>query len=165
MNIYLIITETVAYFLLSCSSNDTAVTVAADKAPNGRDAVPFMSPDGKTKYSCGAERESAMGCFNTWTKRIHENKSSGWAPAYCNDQPDEYQNGYCFGGGVPWWWWKGSGRIGDPVLRDFWFRDYAGPEVNGVFRNDNSYGDARRLKGKLNCYMAKSTTFCMVPMK
>ena len=40
-----------------------------------------------------------------------------------------------------------------------------GLEVNDVFRNDNSYGDARRLPGEVNCYQAKQSTFCMQPMR
>ena len=51
------------------------------------------------------------------------------------------------------------------MLKDFWFRDYAGPEENGVMRNDNPYGDARRLPGELNCYQAKASTFCMQLMR
>lgn len=128
-------------------------------------APDFISPDGTRTYSCGAERQSAEGCFNSWTKLIHEGKSEGWVPAYCSDQPDQDSQGHCDQGGVPWWWWNGTGRIGDAVLRDFWFRDYAGPEVNGVFRNDNPYGDARRLPGDLNCYQAKQSTFCMERMQ
>ena len=38
----------------------------------GRAAPDSMSPDGLQTYSCGAERESVEGCFNTWTKLIHE---------------------------------------------------------------------------------------------
>jgi hypothetical protein len=124
-----------------------------------------VSPDGARRYTCGAERESAEGCFNTWTKLTHQGRSEGWMPAYCSDQRDEYSQGHCYQGGVPWWWWVGAGRIGDPVFKEFWFRDYAGPEVNGFFRNDNLYGDARRLPGDLNCHQAKQSTFCMQPMR
>lgn len=102
-------------------------------------AVPVVAAtDGPRTYVCGAERHSAEGCFNAWTKLTHGGMSGGWVHAYCSDQPDEYSTGHCYGGGVPWWWWNGSGKIGDPVLKDFWFRDYAGPEVNGVYQNNNS---------------------------
>jgi hypothetical protein len=124
-----------------------------------------VSPDGSRSYTCRDERESAEGCFNTWTKLTHQGRSEGWVPAYCSDQRDQYSQGHCYQGGVPWWWWVGAGRIGDPVLKEFWFRDYAGPEINGVFRNDNPYGDARRLPGELNCYQAKQSTFCMEHMR
>lgn len=119
------------------------------------------SPDGQKSYKCGTERNSAVGCFNAWTKIIHDGEEGEWEPAHCRDQPDQDSAGYCYGGGVPWWWWKGSGKIGDSQLNEFWFRDYAGPEVNGVFRNDNSYGDAHRLPGPNNCYKAKESIFCM----
>ena len=124
-----------------------------------------LSPDGQSTDTCGRERLSASGCFNAWTKLTHEGRSGGWVPAYCSDQPDQYSSGSCYGGGVPWWWWNGNGRIGDPVLNDFWFRDYAGPEVNGVVRNNNSYGDAHRLPGQHHCYKAKESTFCMEFMR
>lgn len=124
-----------------------------------------VSPDGQETYTCGPERQSASGCFNAWAKLTHEGKSGGWVPAYCSDRPDQYSTGHCYSGTVPWWWWNGSGRIGDPVLKDFWYRDYAGPVVNGVYRNNNAYGDAYRLPGKHHCYQAKQSTFCMEFMR
>ena len=142
-----------------------ALILAAGLIESGHAAPDSISPDGLKTYSCGAERESAEGCFNKWTKLIHEGSSDGWMPAYCSDQPDGYSQGHCYQGGAPWWWWNGVGRIGDPVLKDFWFRDYAGSEENGVMRNDNPYGDASRLPGELNCYQAKESTFCMQPMR
>ena len=39
-----------------------------------------VSPDGSRSYTCGAERESAEGCFNTWTKLTHQGRSEGWVP-------------------------------------------------------------------------------------
>jgi len=120
-----------------------------------------VSPDGRHRYTCGVERQSVGGCFNAWTKLTHDGDFQGCVPAYCRDQSDAYSQGRCDQGGVAWWWWNGSGRIGDPVLKDFWFRDYAGPEVNGVVQNDHPYGDARRLPGSLNCYGAKGSIFCM----
>ena len=135
------------------------VVLAAGTVPDS------LSPDGQRTYTCGRERLSAAGCFNTWTKLTHEGKSDGWVPAYCSDQPDQYSSGSCYGGGVPWWWWNGNGRIGDAVLNDFWFRDYAGPEVDGVFRNNNAYGNAQRLPGQHHCYKAKESTFCMEFMR
>ncbi len=53
-------------------------------------ALESVSPDGARRYSCGDERESAEGCFNTWTKLTHQGKSEGWVPAYCSDQRDQY---------------------------------------------------------------------------
>ena len=145
-------------FALAFVLGETGIS-AAFGAPDS------VSPDGVRGYTCGHERESVEGCFNTWTKLTHQGKSEGWVPAYCSDQRDAYSQGHCYQGGVPWWWWNGEGHIGGSLLRDFWFRDYAGPEVNGVFRNDNSYGDARRLPGEVNCYQAKQSTFCMQPMR
>jgi len=125
-------------------------------------ATPVVtSPDGQLAYECGPERQSAEGCFNAWTKTILNGEEGKWVTAYCRDKPNAYNSGGCHGGGVPWWWWNGTGKIGDPVLKDFWFRDYAGPEINGVFRNDNYYGDARLIRGTSNCYKAKGSTFCM----
>lgn len=125
----------------------------------------YNSPDGVKSYKCGSERKSVGGCYTFWARLTHDGEVGEWEPAYCRDQPDQYSTGECHAGGVAWWWWNGSGKIGDPVLKDFWFRDYAGPEVNGVYRNDNSYGDARRLPGEQNCYRAKQSTFCMEPIK
>jgi len=119
------------------------------------------SPDGEITYECGPERQSAAGCYNAWTKTILSGKEGNWVVAYCRDQPNEFNSGECHGGGVPWWWWKGKGKIGDPVLEDFWFRDYAGPRVNGVTRNDNHYGNAYLVLGSSTCYKAKESTFCM----
>ena len=138
-----------------------ACLVMAASAASGESLAETISPDGQARYACGAERDSAAGCFNAWTKISHDGRTGGWIPAYCRDQPDDYSTGHCYGGAVPWWWWNGSGRIGDAVLRDFWYRDYAGPEVNGVFRNNNSYGDAHRIPGPDHCYEAKGSVFCM----
>ena len=139
---------------------NAAISIAVLLLASGA-APDSLSPDGQRTYKCGRERQSAAGCFNAWTRLSHGGKTGEWVPAYCSDLPDEYSNGSCYGGGVPWWWWNGSGRIGDPVLKDFWFRDYAGPEVNGVFRNNNAYGDAHRLPGQHHCYKAKQSMFCM----
>ena len=119
------------------------------------------SPDGKVSYECGPERKSASGCYNAWTKTIQNGEEGEWVAAYCRDQSDRYSSGGCHGGGVPWWWWTGKGKIGDSVLKGFWFRDYASTEVNGVFHNDNPYGDAYRIPGPNNCYKAKGSIFCM----
>ena len=67
-----------------------------------------VSPDGSRSYTCRDERESAEGCFNTWTKLTHQGRSEGWVPAYCSDQRDQYSQGHCYQGGVPWWWWVGA---------------------------------------------------------
>ena len=47
----------------------------------------------------------------------------------------------------------------------FWCGDGAGPGVDGVFRNNNAYGDAKRLPGQHHCYNAKENTFCMEFMR
>ena len=143
---------------------NTVISMAAVVLAAGT-ALDSLSPDGQRTYTCGRERLSAAGCFNAWTKLTHEGKTDGWGPAYCRDQTDQYSSGSCHGGGVPWWWWNGNGRVGDAVLNDFWFRDYAGPEVDGVFRNNNAYGDAQRLPGQHHCYKAKESIFCMELMR
>ena len=127
-----------------------AFLVMAASVASAESVTESVSPDGQARYACGAERDSAAGCFNAWTKISHDGRTGGWIPAYCRDQPDDYNTGHCYG---------------DSVLRDFWYRDYAGPEVNGVFRNNNSYGDAYRLPGPHHCYKAKGSVFCMQLMK
>ena len=127
-----------------------AFLVMAASVASAESVTESVSPDGQARYACGAERDSAAGCFNAWTKISHDGRTGGWIPAYCRDQPDDYNTGHCYG---------------DAVLRDFWYRDYAGPEVNGVFRNNNSYGDAHRLPGPHHCYKAKGSVFCIQLMK
>lgn len=113
----------------------------------------FQAPDGHQEYFCTElQQGSAAGCYTHWTRTIHINGRAGdWTPAICGDT-------WCNQGGVPWWWWK-EGKLGDPVLKDFWIRDYRRPN------NNNPYGDARRLPGKTNCYSAKERIICMEQMK
>ena len=60
-----------------------------------------LSPDGKTSYKCGPEQKSASGCYNAWTKTIHNGKEGEWVAAYCRDQPNAYSNGSCTPGNAP----------------------------------------------------------------
>ena len=128
-------------------------SVAADRS---------VSPDGKTTYVCGDERESHSGCYTHWARMAGEGgRWDDWSPGWC--PTGKKVGGMCWGGGVAWWYWNGEGRIGDPVLKDFWVRDYA--NLDGRSNSpENSYGDARRLPGDDNCYQAREFRVCMVEM-
>ena len=108
----------------------------AASAASGESPAETVSPDGQARYLCGAERDSAAGCFNAWTRISHDGTTGGWIPAYCRDHPDGDNTGHCYGGAVPWWWWNGSGR-----------------------------DDAHRLPGPHHCYVAKGSVFCMQLME
>jgi hypothetical protein len=124
-----------------------------------------QSPDGSTTYKCGAEKQSAEGCFNYWVKSYSPDlpKSAGtsdgkWLAAYCKYYNyDNYKSYLCFQGGVAWWYWT-SGAIGSQELKGFTHRDYSVPG------NDNLLGTAKQIKGSKGCYSVRGRTFCMVPM-
>ena len=122
-----------------------------------------VSPDGKEKYECGDERISHSGCFTHWVRSSEENGNdlSQWYPVWCPQDPPK--GGGCWGGGVALWYWNGKGVIGDPILKDFWVRDYAGID-DPTKGQENPYGDAIKLPGPNNCYRAKTFTVCIVPM-
>lgn len=121
-----------------------------------------VAPDGKEVYACANERESHSGCYTHWVRSLGEKGGwGGWGPGWCPEERP--MGGMCWGGGVAWWYWKGPGKIGDPVLRDFWVRDYA--NLDDPSRGpENPYGDAIKLPGKDNCYKAGSFKACMVAM-
>jgi hypothetical protein len=124
-----------------------------------------QSPDGSTTYKCGAEKQSAMGCFNYWVKSYspdlpkRDRTSDGrWLAASCKYYNyDNYKSYLCFQGGVAWWYWT-SGAIGSQELKGFTHRDYSVPG------NDNLLGTAKQIKGSKGCYSVRGRTFCMVPM-
>ena len=125
------------------------------------------SPDRAMHYSCGDEADSAMGCFNTWVMTEGSVSDASmdhlWRPVKCINPSESAEGGLCYQGGVAWWYWS-RGDLGDPVLFDFVHRDYAGPMVNGRWRNDTPKGDARLDGQRDHCYVAMKQTFCMVPM-
>ena len=47
----------------------------------------------------------------------------------------------------------------------FWCGDGAGPEVDGVFRNRNAYGEVQRLPGHHHGDKANESAFCMEVMR
>ena len=86
-----------------------AFLVMATSVASAESVREFVSPDGQARYACGAERDSAAGCYNNWTKISHDGSTEGWIPVYCREQPDDVHNtGHCYGGAVLW---------------DFWYRD------------------------------------------
>jgi hypothetical protein len=113
----------------------------------------FTAPDGVEEYICSELQESsAAGCYTHWTRTIYINgKAWPWTPAICRESS-------CNQGGVPWWWWN-EGKLGEPVLKDFWIRDYKGP------KNNNPYGDAKRIPGESNCYSVQERIICMQRME
>ena len=125
-------------------------------------AKEFKSPDQKVTYICGAEKNSAMGCFTHWVKSIRPDLESDvyvdtgkWRPAACSSTREE--GGLCYQGGVAWWYWS-KGKIGDAELQDFVHRDYAGP------KNETNLGNAFLAINGGYCYTARRRTFCMIPM-
>jgi len=122
-----------------------------------------VSPDGKLTYVCGNERQSHSGCYTHWVRSSNKKgQLSSWSPVWCpREKP---LGGMCWSGGVSMWYWKGTGRIGDEVLKDFWVRDYANLDdpTRGL---ENPYGEALKIPGRENCYKARSFTVCMVPIK
>ena len=126
------------------------------------------SPDHSTSYECGSEVDSAMGCFNTWVLTEGSvgdaSMDHQWRPAKCINPSESSEGGLCYQGGVPWWYWS-RGDLGDPVLFNFVHRDYAGPMINGRWRNDTPKGNAKLHQSRNHCYVAMQQTFCMVPMR
>lgn len=123
----------------------------------------YKSPDMKTYYICGKEKNSAMGCYTHWVKshspdlKSDNNKDQvKWLPASCSSTKDK--GGLCYQGGVAWWYWS-AGEIGDSELQDFVHRDYASP------KNETNLGTATRSTKGGFCYVARERTFCMIPMK
>ena len=116
-----------------------------------------IAPDGVTTYTCGVEKNSYIGCFDTWIRVTKQGKDGPWQPASCKE-------GMCFQGGVAWWYWLGKEAIGAPLLTDFWVRDYD-KTLNGGRSNENPYGDAVRIDGKIPCYLVKKDIYCMKPMR
>jgi hypothetical protein len=150
------------------SSRKSAVVVAALLASGlyvnwqTSAAERSISPDGKETYLCGDERASHSGCYTHWVRTADENDRWGnWAPGWCPSE--QTKGGMCWGGGVAWWYWKGAGQIGDPVLKDFWVRDYAGLDDPSKGQ-ENPHGDAKRISGQGNCYQASSFKVCMAEM-
>ena len=128
----------------------------------------YTSPDGKTTYQCGSESASAMGCFNYWVlmdgPKVSAEVKNRWRPAKCSNPDGTPYQGLCYQGGVAWWYWQ-KGNIGDAVLYDFKHRDYAGPMINGIWRNDTPKGNARKDHSRPGCYIAMTETYCMVPLE
>ena len=116
-----------------------------------------IAPDGATTYTCGLEKNSYIGCFDTWVRVTKQGKDGPWQPASCKE-------GMCFQGGVAWWYWHGKEEIGAPVLTDFWVRDYA-KTLHGGISNENPYGDAVKIDGEIPCYSVKQNIYCMKPMR
>ena len=116
-----------------------------------------IAPDGVIIYSCGVEKNSHIGCFDTWVRVTKQGKDGPWQPASCKE-------GLCFQGGVAWWYWRGKEAIGAPVLTDFWVRDYD-KTLNGGKSNENPYGDAVRINGEIPCYSVKQNIYCMKQMR
>ena len=116
-----------------------------------------IAPDGVTTYTCGVEKNSYIGCFDTWVRVTKKGKDGPWQPASCKDA-------LCYQGGVAWWYWLGKEAIGAPVLTDFWVRDYD-KTLNGGRSNENPYGDAVRIDGEIPCYSVKKDIYCMKPMR
>jgi hypothetical protein len=116
--------------------------------------VDSVSPDGVRFYKCEDERSSSEGCYSFWLKSIWKGDSQGWRTGYC---PGDSRGFLCYQGGVAWWYWK-SGKIGDPILKGFFHRDYQSP-------GDDTYlGDAILVSKENFCYLAAGRTFCMKPM-
>ena len=126
------------------------------------------SPDRSVRYECGDEADSSIGCFNTWVLTegsVSDASMDGhWRPVKCINPSMSSDGGLCYQGGVAWWYWK-RGDLGDPILFDFVHRDYAGPMIDGRWRNDTPKGDARLDRNRDSCYVAMKQTYCMVPMQ
>ena len=126
------------------------------------------SPDRSVRYECGDEADSSIGCFNTWVLTegsVSDASMDGhWRPVKCINPSMSSDGGLCYQGGVAWWYWK-RGDLGDPILFDFVHRDYAGPMIDGRWRNDTPKGDARLDRNRDGCYVAMKQTYCMVPMQ
>ena len=135
-------------FLSLCLSVACSPSIAAEKS---------IAPDGATTYTCGLEKYSYIGCFDTWVRVTKQGNEGSWQPASCKDA-------LCYQGGVAWWYWLGKEKIGAPVLTDFWVRDYD-KTLNGGKSNENPYGDAVRIGGEIPCYAVKENTYCMKPMQ
>ena len=114
-SIHTMATTTAALLLISCGSNDIAVTSKAGNKLITADVDLFISPDGKESYKCGSEKDSAMGCFTHWVRSVSpdltDELSGAWRPAFCSDE----KSGLCYQGGVAWWYWA-EGNIGDIEL-------------------------------------------------